>query len=118
MGTFAILSLIPWDTIFKYSPAIVDAGQKLFNSVNKYFGGAGKENGRQHKTSLEQLDKRIRLLEQNEIDQADLIEKIALQINELSIAAKIISNRTLLALSLSSLSLIISIVLVVMRVAK
>ena len=118
MGTFALLSLIPWDTIFKYSPAIVEAGQRLFNSVNKYFGGASKESGKHQKISLEQLDKRIKLLEQNELEQADLIEKIAIQMNELSIAAKIISNRTLLALSISSLSLIISIVLVLIRVTR
>ena len=118
MGTFALLSLIPWDTIFKYSPAIVEAGQRLFNSVNKYFGGASKESGKHQKISLEQLDKRIKLLEQNELEQAVLIEKISIQINELRIAAKIISNRTLLALSISSLSLIISCVLVVIRVIK
>ena len=118
MGTFALLSLIPWDTIFKYSPAIVEAGQRLFNSVNKYFGGDSKESGKHQKVSFEQLDKRIKLLEQNELEQADLIEKIAIQMNELSIAAKIISNRTLLALSISSLSLIISCVLVVIRVIK
>ena len=118
MGTFALLSLIPWDTIFKYSPAIVEAGQRLFNSVNKYFGGASKESGKHQKVSLEQLDKKVKLLEQNALEQADLIEKIATQINELSIAAKIISNRTLLALSISSLSLIISIILVVIRVIR
>ena len=118
MGTFALLSLIPWDTIFRYSPAIVEAGQRLFNSVNKYFGDASKESGKHQKLSSEQLDKRIKLLEQNELEQAVLIEKIAIQINELTIAAKIISNRTLLALSISSLSLIISCVLVVIRVIK
>jgi len=118
MGTFALLSLIPWDTIFKYSPAIVEAGQRLFNSVNKYFGHASKESGKHQKVTLEQLDKRIRLLEENELEQAALIEKIAVQINELSIAARIISNRTLLALSISSLSLIISLALAVMRVIK
>jgi hypothetical protein len=118
MGTFAILSLIPWDTIFKYSPMIVEAGQNLFISVNKYFGGASKESSKHQKISLEQLDKRVKLLEQNELDQADLIEKIAIQVNELSIAARIISNRTLLALSFSSLALIISLALAVMRVVK
>jgi uncharacterized coiled-coil protein SlyX len=77
-----------------------------------------KESGKPKKASLEQLDKRIKLLEQNELEQADLIEKIAVQINELSIAAKIISNRTLLALSISSLSLVISLVLLVIRVVR
>ncbi len=118
MGAFAILSIIPWDTIFKYSPIIVEAGQKLFNSVNKYFGGTSNQASKPKRVSLEQLDRRIRLLEQNELEQADLIEKIAVQINELSIAAKIISNRTLLALSISSVSLIISLVLLLTRVVR
>ena len=118
MGALAILSIIPWDTIFKYSPIILEAGQKLFSSVNKYFGSNLKEGGKTKRVSLEQLEGRIKLLEQNELDQADLIEKIAVQINELSIAAKIISNRTLLALSISSASLIISLVLLMIRVVR
>jgi hypothetical protein len=118
MGTLTLLSMIPWDTIFKYSPIIVEAGQKIFGRVNKYFGNTLKEGGKPQKVSLEQLDKRIKLLEQNELDQADLNEKIAFQINELSIAAKIISNRTLLALSISSLSLVISLVLILIIVVK
>ena len=118
MGTLTLLSMIPWDTIFKYSPMIVEAGQKIFSRVNKYFGDTLKEGGKPQKVSLEQLDKRIKLLEQNELDQASLNEKIVFQINELSIAAKIISNRTLLALSISSLSLIISLVLLVLKVVR
>ena len=118
MGVFTVLSMIPWDKIFKYTPIIVEAGEKIFNSVNKYFGSDSKEGGKPHKVSMEQLNKRITLLEQNELEQADLIEKIAVQINELSIAAKIISNRTLLALSISSLSLVISLVLLVIRFVR
>jgi hypothetical protein len=118
MGALAILSIIPWDTILKYSPIILEAGQKIFSSVNNYFGSTSKEGGKPQRVSLEKLDKRITLLEQNELEQADLIEKIAIQINELSIAAKIISNRTLLALSMSSLSLVISLVLLVIKVVK
>lgn len=118
MGVIAILSLIPWDTILKYSPIIVEAGAKILQRVNMYFGSASHESDKHHKVSLEQLEKRIGLLEQNEVEQADLIDKIAHQINELSIAAKIISNRTLLALSISSLSLLISLVLLVIRVTR
>ena len=118
MGVLAILSLIPWDTILKYSPIIVEAGGKILKKVNMYFGSELNESGKHRRVSLEQLDKRIRLLEQNEVEQADLIDKIAVQINELSIAAKIISNRVLLALTISSLSLVISLVLLVIRVTK
>jgi len=118
MGTLSLLSMIPWDTIFKYSPMIVEAGQKIFSRVNTYFGNTLDESGKPKKVTLEQIDKRIRLLEQNELDQADLNEKIAVEIKELSIAAKIISNRTLLALSISSLSLVVSFVLLAIIVLK
>ena len=118
MGTLSLLSMIPWDTIFKYSPMIVEAGQKIFSRVNTYFGNTVNESGKPKKVTLEQIDKRIRLLEQNELDQADLNEKIAVEIKELSIAAKIISNRTLLALSISSLSLVVSFVLLAIIVLK
>jgi hypothetical protein len=118
MGFLTFLSIIPWDKILKYSPMIVEAGERIYNSVNKYFGITSKEVGSPHEISLEQLDTRMKLLEQSELEQADLLEKIAIQINELSIAAKIISNRTLLALSISSLSLVISLVLLVIRVAR
>ena len=118
MGTLSLLSMIPWDTIFKYSPMIVEAGQQIYNRVNKYFGNTLQENSKPKKVTLEKLDKRIKLLEQNELDLADLNEKIAVQIKELSIAAKIISNRTLLALSISSLSLVVSLVLLVIIVVR
>jgi hypothetical protein len=118
MGVLTILSIIPWDKILKYSPIIVEAGEKIFSSVNKYFGSTSKEGGKQHKVSLELLDKRITLLEQNELEQADLIEKIAVQLNELSNASKIISSRTLLALSISSLSLVVSLVLLIIIFVK
>ena len=118
MGVFAILSLIPWETILKYSPIIVEAGGRILKKVKMYVGTTPNEGGKHHEISLEQLDKRIKALEQNEVEQADLIDKIAIQINELSIAAKIISNRTLLALSISSLSLVISLVLLAIRVAR
>ena len=118
MSALKVLSKIPWDTIFKYSPMIVEAGQKIFSRVNMYFGNTLNESGKPKKVSLEQLDKRIKLLEQNELDQADLNEKIAVEIKELSIAAKIISNRTLLALSISSLSLIVSFLLLVIIVLR
>jgi hypothetical protein len=118
MGTLSLLSMIPWDTIFKYSPMIVEAGQKIFSRVNTYFGNTLDDSGKPKKVTLEQLDKRIKLLEQNELDQADLNEKIAVEIKELSLAAKIISNRTLLALSISSLSLVVSFVLLAIIVLK
>jgi hypothetical protein len=113
MGTLSLLSMIPWNTIFKYSPMTVEAGQKIFNRMNTYFGNPLNESGKTKKVSAEQFDNRIKLLEQNELDQADLNEKIAVEIKELSIAPKSISKRTLLALSISSLSLVVSLVLLV-----
>jgi len=117
MSALNVLSKIPWDDILKYSPIIAETGGKIFNSVKKYFGETSIE-GKPAKVSLEQLGKRVKLLEQNELEQADLIDKIAVQINELSNASKIISNRTLLALSISSLSLVISLVLLIMVFVK
>jgi len=117
MSALNVLSKIQWDEILKYSPIIAETGGKIFNSVKKYFGETSID-GKPAKVSLEQLGKRVRLLEQNELEQADLLDKIAVQINELSNASKIISSRTLLALSISSLSLLISLFLLVIIVVK
>ena len=117
MSALNVLSKILWDEILKYSPIIAETGGKIFNSVKKYFGETSID-GKPAKVSLEQLGKRVRLLEQNELEQADLLDKIAVQINELSNASKIISSRTLLALSISSLSLLISLFLLVIIVVK
>ena len=118
MSARNVLSKIPWDDILKYSPIIAETSGKIFNSVKKYFGETSIESGKPPKVSLEQLGKRVKLLEQNELEQADLLDKIAVQINELSIASKIISNRTLLALSISSLSLLISFILLLIIVVE
>jgi hypothetical protein len=118
MSARNVLSKIPWDDILKYSPIIAETSGKIFNSVKKYFGETSIESGKPPKVSLEQLGKRVRLLEQNELEQADLLDKIAVQINELSNASKIISSRTLLALSISSLSLVVSLVLLIIIFVK
>jgi hypothetical protein len=118
MSALKVLSKIPWDDILKYSPIIAESSGKIFNSVKKYFGETSIESGRSAKVSLEQLGKKVKLLEQNELEQADLIDKIAVQINELSNASKIISNRTLLALSISLLSLVVSLVLLIIIFIK
>ena len=118
MGALNVLSKIPWNEILKYSPIIAETGGKIYNSVKKYFGENSIEGGKPPKVSLEQLGKRVKLLELNELEQADLLDKIAVQINELSNASKIISNRTLLALSISSLSLVFSLVLLIIIFVK
>jgi hypothetical protein len=118
MSARNVLSKIPWEDILKYSPIIAETGGKIYNSVKKYFGETSIEGGKPPKVSLEQLGKRVKLLELNELEQADLLDKIAVQINELSNASKIISNRTLLALSISSLSLVFSLVLFIIIYVK
>lgn len=77
----------------KYGPIIVETGGKIFGDVKKYFRNASKEDGKHKNISLEQGEKRVKLLEQNELEQAELIDKIADQINELSNPTEIISNK-------------------------
>jgi hypothetical protein len=112
------LKKIPWKEIKKYGPIIVEAAIKIFNGVKKYIVGNSKEGSKHRKVSLEQLEKRVGLLENHEIEQAELLNKIAVQINDLSNAIKIISNRTMLALLISLMSLIILFIVIVIRFVK
>ncbi len=111
-----ILAKIPWKEIGKFSPLILDVAMKINKAVQKRFtGGKSKENETNTiNNSKEYLD-RINQLEENEIEQAQLVQNMASQLNTLSDVIKILSKRIYLAYVLSGISILASIVVIVLK---
>ena len=106
---------IPWGKILTYGPVIVEAAGETYKKIKEYFGSPENNLGKNKNVSLSNLADRVNKLEQNELEQAELIQNIANQLNDITRASKIISNRILIALSISSLALILSLVLLLIR---
>ena len=112
MSVITVLSKIPWKGIGKASPMIVDMALKIWKKVSTTIGLSlpAKEN-----LSLENLNKRIGQLESNEIQQAELVKNMAIQVNELSTALGIISRRLLLV-TILAVAAIVGLVLLAFKI--
>lgn len=79
------LKAIPWSVLWTQAPAIIDASRKLFI--------------------------RSRDSKPEERSQAALVEQIAAQIEQLTLALEVVAARVRLALSLSVMALVIALLL-------
>jgi nitrogen-specific signal transduction histidine kinase len=107
MSASLILAAIPWTEILKYSPIIVETAGKIYDSVRRYIS---PEEGRGKKAvSLGDVARRVRQLEENELAQAELIQNIAKQLNEIALAAKVTANRSWIALFFAVTAFVLSV---------
>jgi hypothetical protein len=109
-----IVSKIPWDKILKYGPSIVEAAGNIYNSVQKRWFPLEKEDNKKAPKnppiSLKELAKRISDLERNEVEQAELVKRIAGQLNDISFGMKVISDRIIIALIVSGLAILLALI--------
>jgi hypothetical protein len=117
-----IVSKIPWDKILKYAPIIVEAARNIYDSVQKrwfpYEKEYNKKTTRNPSVSLKELAKRISDLERNEVEQAELVQKIASQLNDISLGMKVISDRIMIALIISGMAILLALITLVSYVIK
>jgi hypothetical protein len=90
MSLVTILSRIPWREIGLASPQIVEVAKKIWKKASTTIGLSQPAKER---PSQENLQQRIEQLEANELQQAELVKNMALQLGELSTALGIISKR-------------------------
>ncbi|MGD1043915.1 MAG: hypothetical protein ABR936_01170 [Bacteroidota bacterium] len=114
MSAGQIVSKIPWDKILKYGPSIVEAAGNIYDSVQKRWFPHEKEDikntARNPSISLKELAKRISDLERNEVEQAELVQRIAEQLNDISLGMKVISDRIVIALIVSGLAILLALI--------
>ena len=109
---------IPWEKLLTYGPIIVEAAGETYKKIKKYFGSPENNSVKNKTVSLTNLVDRVTNLEKNELEQSELIQNIANQLNDITNASKIISNRSLISLSISILALILSLILLLAKFAN
>jgi hypothetical protein len=120
MSAISLLTKIPWDKIVKYGPIIIDMAERIYDKLKDALGGKSQSASPKKgaKISVEALADRVKELEVNELQQAELVSNMARQSGELSEALQIISKRVLLLSILVALALLTSLVCIVLIVLK
>ncbi len=91
-----------WKPLLPYIPSIIDSAAKLYETIRKSVSKTGAQNrGADAATSEADLAKRVASLEENEIEQAKLVQNMAEQLSNMTTAINLLSKRILIALTLS-----------------
>lgn len=89
MGWGVALSKIPWKQILPYIPTVVDTARELLGAAKKTDPAAAAAAG----TPATELADRVARLEANERKQAELVQTMAEQQEQLTTSIKILESR-------------------------
>jgi hypothetical protein len=116
---------IPWIKMLKYAPAIADAASKISDRIKKRFPSPKNEDVKETVIdptllleNFRELYERVYELEKNEIEQAELVKKIANQLNVISLGMKVISIRIMIALIGSIVAIILALITLIYSIIK
>jgi hypothetical protein len=118
MSAVTAISKIPWDKIAKYGPIIIATAGKLFESIRTHFGNKTESSLNEKKDAEISLADRISRLESNEVQQAELVSKIANQLGSLTSALEVVSKRAFLSLILSAIALVAALILIILLLMR
>ncbi|RPI01264.1 MAG: hypothetical protein EHM72_06910 [Calditrichaeota bacterium] len=108
MSAFSILAKIPWVKIARYGPTIYTEADKIYKLIQ----------GKLVTETKSSLDERIKILETNELQQAELVKHIARQVGDVSSALQTMSKRIQISLILSLIAFIMALALLIIVVVK
>jgi hypothetical protein len=105
---FSVLTAIPWSAILKNAPAIVKAANALLTGT--------REKPQQLSTAdeLASLKTRVENLETRDRDDAELLKKLADQLEILTFSTRIVAGRVKLALWLAGAGLLAAVAAIVL----
>jgi len=101
--------------VIKYGPLIAEAGKKIYDNTKDMFGRKSQQKGTTTSLTVQELDKKIAQLEQNDLEQAKLISDMAQQNENLSILANALAKRFWIAMIIASFSIILSLLLLIIK---
>lgn len=111
-----LLTKIPWTQIIKYSPLILKTSKEVYENVRDYIAKRGKRpNEISASSDSAELEKRISALERNELMQAELVAKMAEQIQNLTEAVRVLAIRLNYAFWFSFLAILISLIAIFIK---
>ena len=98
---------VPWKTLLRHGPTIVDAARVLYGSTRPPAEEAGPDwRGRD---DVEALRQRVEHLEQREAEQAALFTDLARQAQEMAAALEVLRARVHLAIVGSSVAVVLAV---------
>lgn len=118
MSFTAALAKVPWKDILKYSPIIVETASKIYDTVRDYISPEEAKSRSRKTVSLGDLARRVQKLEVNELAQAELVQDIAKQLNDIALASNVTDNRSRITLASALTAFVFSILSLVLVLTK
>lgn len=106
MGAVTAITKIPWGKIIKSLPVILVTAKEVKDGIDNYI-----------KTPSELKDK-VRKLEESEQKQAEIIIKVADNLNDITDSMKIISNRLMIFMVVSIIGLLLGVINIIIYLLK
>jgi len=99
--------------VTQWGPIIAEAGKKIYDNTRGMFGDNIPLKKPSLTVTVQELDKKVSQLEQNDLDQTKLLSEMARQTDNLSKLTSVLATRIVYALSMAGISLVISIYLLI-----
>lgn len=99
--------------VTQWGPIIAQAGKKIYDNTKGMFGNKNSIKKTSLAITLQELDKKVSQLEQNDLDQTKLLAEMAQQTDNLSKLANVLVTRIGYAIGMAGISLLISIYLLI-----
>ncbi|MCX6554970.1 MAG: hypothetical protein NTZ12_08160 [Candidatus Aminicenantes bacterium] len=99
--------------VTQWGPIIAQAGKKIYDNTKGMFGNRSLLKKTSIAITLQELDKKVSQLEQNDLDQTKLLAEMAQQTDNLSKLANVLVTRIRYATGFAGISLLISIYLLI-----
>ena len=95
--------------VAQWGPVIAEAGKKIYDNTSGMFGSKAALKKTSLAVTLQELDKKVSQLEQNDLDQTKLLSDMARQTDNLSKLANVLATRVAYTIIVAGISLVIAI---------
>ena len=99
--------------VTQWGPVIAEAGKKIYDNTRGMFGDKILPKKSSLAITVQELDKKVAQLEQNDLDQTKLLSEMAQQTDNLSKLTNVLVTRTKYAIIVAGISLLIAIYLLI-----
>lgn len=103
--------------VTQWGPVIAEAGRKIYDHTQWMFGNKAALNKKSMTITVQELDKKISQLEQNDLEQTKLLSEMAQQTDNLSKLTSVLIRRVKYANIVAGVSLLMAIFLLVRSLA-
>jgi|SRR5690606_6710605 len=111
MNLTAIIKVLK--EVVKWGPLVAKAGSEIYDQTKEMFGNKASQTETSTTLTVQDLNKKIIQLEQNDLDQAKLLSEMAQQTDNFSKLTKSLAIRILYATIISSIALVIAVYLLI-----